>query len=146
RELTRSLQGMHNLNLQRVDRLTMAHGLEARVPFLDRDMVALAQRISPALKIRDAGGRRIEKWVLRRAVEDLLPASVVWREKAQFDEGSGTDALLRALSAGTSSAGARLGVTPRSGEEARYLELFAAVFASADTMVANLGRWLPPGA
>ncbi|MEJ2668040.1 MAG: asparagine synthase (glutamine-hydrolyzing), partial [Deinococcales bacterium] len=39
RELTRSLQGMHNLNLQRVDRLTMAHGLEARVPFLDRDMV-----------------------------------------------------------------------------------------------------------
>lgn len=142
RELQRSLEGMHNLNLQRVDRLTMAHGLEARVPFLDPEMVALAQRIPPELKLADRGGRRIEKWVLRRAVEDLLPASVVWRDKAQFDEGSGAADLLAARSGRGPAPARRLGVQPRSIEEARYLEVFASLFERPEAMIPNLGRWV----
>jgi len=142
-ELRRSLEGMHNLNLQRVDRLTMAHGLEARVPFLDRSMVALAQRIAPELKVREVGGRRVEKWVLRRAVEDLLPQSVVWRDKAQFDEGSGTADLLGKIAASASPPRPRLGVTPRSAEEDLYLQIFASSFVRPQALVPNLGRWLP---
>ena len=46
----RSLEALHNLNLQRTDRVTMAHGLEARVPFLDREMIALALRLHPERK------------------------------------------------------------------------------------------------
>ncbi len=145
-ELRRSLEGMHNLNLQRVDRLTMAHGLEARVPFLDRALVALAQRIAPELKVARRGGRRVEKWVLRKAVEDLLPAEVVWRDKAQFDEGSGTTGVLAALTADAAPPRAQLGVRPRSAEEGRYLDIFASVFEAPEALVGNLGRWLPPDA
>ena len=43
-ELIRTVEGLHNLNLQRCDRVTMAHGLEARVPFLDRQVIAYALR------------------------------------------------------------------------------------------------------
>ena len=50
-ELVRTVQGLHHLNLQRCDRVTMAHGLEARVPFLDRQVIALALRLPPAWKL-----------------------------------------------------------------------------------------------
>ena len=100
-ELTRALGTMHNINLQRVDRVTMAQGLEARTPFLDRDLIAFAQSIPASLKMKvtdPATGATTEKWILRMACEDLLPAEVIWRRKAQFDEGSGTVAALdRAL-------------------------------------------------
>lgn len=143
-ELRRSLEGMHNLNLQRVDRLTMAHGLEARVPFLDREMIALAQRVAPDLKVARRGSRRIEKWVLRKAVEDLLPADIVWRDKAQFDEGSGAADLLAGRAGQGGPLPPRLGVQPRSPEEARYLDVFASVFEAPEAMIPNVGRWLPP--
>ena len=92
-EITRSLGAMHNINLQRVDRITMAQGLEARTPFLDHDLIEFAQSIPASYKMKVGGeGTRetTEKWVLRKACEDLLPPEVVWRKKAQFDEGSGT--------------------------------------------------------
>lgn len=88
-ELRRSLEALHDMNLQRVDRMTMAHGLEARVPFLDTEMVALAMRIDPRLKRPVEDGQVVEKWVLRKACEDLLPESITWRTKAQFAGGSG---------------------------------------------------------
>ncbi|MCA9071830.1 MAG: asparagine synthase (glutamine-hydrolyzing), partial [Planctomycetaceae bacterium] len=96
-ELHRSLGAMHNINLQRVDRITMAHGLEARVPFLDRDMIRLGMRIAPELKLPP--GRKLgdEKWILRKAFEDLLPREIVWRDKQQFDEGSGLSDLLQQI-------------------------------------------------
>lgn len=50
-ELRRSLHAMHNINLQRVDRVTMAHGLEARVPFLDVDVIDAAMAVPPLLKM-----------------------------------------------------------------------------------------------
>ncbi len=143
-ELRRSLEAMHHINLQRVDRLTMAHGLEARVPFLDTEMVALAQRIAPALKLRpDPSGRRVEKWVLRRAFEDLLPRDIVWRDKAQFDEGSGTTALLARLAAQRPGEAPALGVVPASAEEAWYLRVFAEVFERPEALLPNIGRWGP---
>ena len=88
-ELTRSLMSMHNINLQRVDRITMAQGLEARTPFLDRELIDFAQSIPALLKLHTGpDGATIEKWILRTACEDLLPEDLVWRKKAQFDEGT----------------------------------------------------------
>ena len=46
-ELVRTVESLHNLNLQRCDRVTMAHGLEARVPFLDREVIEWALRLPP---------------------------------------------------------------------------------------------------
>jgi asparagine synthase (glutamine-hydrolysing) len=62
------------------DRTAMAHGVEARVPFLDHPVVALAASLPPDVKMR---GLR-EKAVLRGAVRDLLPRSVVARRKQPF--------------------------------------------------------------
>src|SRR5689334_25360306 len=54
-ELERTVRALHNLNLQRCDRVTMAHGLEARVPFLDREMIAWAMRLPPDAKLTGPG-------------------------------------------------------------------------------------------
>ena len=68
------------LLLMRVDKLTMANSVEARVPFLDHQLVELAMSIPREEKIRDGVG----KHVLKRAVSDLLPPEIVWRPKQGF--------------------------------------------------------------
>jgi len=149
RELHRSVASLHNINLQRVDRLTMAHGLEGRVPFLDVDMIRFGLSVPPEQKLfRAPDGRRIEKYVLRLAGEDLLPHDIVWRDKQQFDEGSGTvdllsEALRPVLAEFDSKryrhqhADARL----RSAEEAYYHRLLAEQFPDDDVVMSNVARW-----
>ena len=68
----------HNLNY--VDKVSMANGVEVRVPFLDPDLVALAARLPPHYKQRGSTG----KWVLRKAVEPFLPSAVLRRPKTGF--------------------------------------------------------------
>jgi asparagine synthase (glutamine-hydrolysing) len=68
------------LLLMRVDKLTMATAVEARVPFLDHELVELAMAIPRSEKIRDGEG----KHVLKRAVSSSLPRDVVWRPKQGF--------------------------------------------------------------
>ncbi|MEK7991658.1 MAG: N-acetylglutaminylglutamine amidotransferase [Thiotrichaceae bacterium] len=65
--------------VKRVDNMTMAWGLEARVPFLDHQLVELAAQIPPALKLRESG-----KYPLKAIARDLLPASVIDRPKGYF--------------------------------------------------------------
>ena len=66
--------------VKRVDNMTMAWGLEARVPFLDHELVELAMAVPRGEKIRDGVG----KHVLKRAVNELLPDEIVWRPKQGF--------------------------------------------------------------
>jgi asparagine synthase (glutamine-hydrolysing) len=139
-EITRSLGAMHNINLQRVDRITMAQGLEARTPFLDRDLIDFAQSIPASLKMKidETTHETTEKWILRKACEDLLPADLVWRKKAQFDEGSGTvEALDQALSQ-------RIGkATPldRESEGRLYERLLREQYEDPDLILGNAGMW-----
>jgi asparagine synthase (glutamine-hydrolysing) len=65
--------------VKRVDNMTMAWGLEARVPFLDHELVELAGRIPPGLKLADGG-----KGVLKRAARGLVPDAVIDRTKGYF--------------------------------------------------------------
>jgi asparagine synthase (glutamine-hydrolysing) len=65
--------------VKRVDNMTMAWGLEARVPFLDHELVELAGRIPPELKLADGG-----KGVLKRAARGLVPDAVIDRTKGYF--------------------------------------------------------------
>jgi asparagine synthase (glutamine-hydrolysing) len=65
--------------VKRVDNMTMAWGLEARVPFLDHDLVELAARIPADLKVRDGG-----KWILKEASRAVVPAEVIDRPKGYF--------------------------------------------------------------
>lgn len=86
RELVYITSALHNSNLQRVDRMTMAHGLEGREPYLDLDLLKVAFKLSPALKQRDG----TEKWALRKAFEGALPDEVLWRTKEKFSRGAGS--------------------------------------------------------
>lgn len=81
---------LHNTALQRVDRSAAAWGILAHVPFLEPDVVDYALRIPVEFKLR-AG---VEKWILRRALDGALPASVLSRPKAKFWEGAGVGASL----------------------------------------------------
>lgn len=129
-ELMRTVHGLHNLNLQRCDRVTMAHGLEARVPFLDRQVIAFAFGLPMAWK-QSAPGEP-EKRLLRRAFDGWLPDEILWREKAEFGDGSGArDVLTRTVEEGVSArdfARERAAVDPplRTREELAYHRIFAA--------------------
>ncbi|MEK6637499.1 MAG: asparagine synthase (glutamine-hydrolyzing) [Pseudomonadota bacterium] len=68
----------HNLNY--TDKTGMARGVEIRVPFLDREMIAWAAQVPDSAKMR--GG--VTKWVLRKAMEPYLPYDVIYRPKAGF--------------------------------------------------------------
>jgi asparagine synthase (glutamine-hydrolysing) len=65
--------------VKRVDNMTMAWGLEARVPFLDHELVELAARIPAEHKVRDGG-----KWILKEASRAVVPAEVIDRPKGYF--------------------------------------------------------------
>ena len=68
------------LNLSTTDKTSMAANLEVRVPYLNYELVELAARMPPELKLR--GLKR--KYILKRVAERLLPRDVVWRKKAGF--------------------------------------------------------------
>ncbi len=65
--------------VKRVDNMTMAAGLEARVPFLDHEVLELAGRIPPELKLAQDG-----KGVLKEAARQVIPSDVIDRPKGYF--------------------------------------------------------------
>ncbi len=67
--------------LEKVDKATMAHGLEVRVPFLDNDLAEFAMGLPSTLKIRNGQ----KKWILRRAMRGILPDSILDAPKTGFN-------------------------------------------------------------
>ncbi|MBX6378949.1 MAG: hypothetical protein IRY95_10455, partial [Clostridia bacterium] len=95
-ELCRLLADLQGSNLQRVDRMTMAWGLEARVPFLDVELLERAFSLDPSL-LRGPAGE--VKWPLRRLAAGLLPAEAVRAPKDKFSQGTGVARVLAAAAA-----------------------------------------------
>jgi asparagine synthase (glutamine-hydrolysing) len=73
-------QRLAELLLMRVDKMTMATSVEARVPFLDHELVEFALALPERMKVRDGTG----KYLLKKAVEPLLPHHIVYRRKQGF--------------------------------------------------------------
>lgn len=77
----------------RADKATMAFGLEARVPFLDRKFLDVAMTIRPEDRMPMRSEGRMEKYIVRKAFDDnqdpYLPESILWRQKEQFSDGVG---------------------------------------------------------
>lgn len=86
-ETVRKLGKLHLYDCLRANKSLAAWGVEGRVPFLDKEFLDVAMRINPEEKMAKNG--RMEKWVIRKAFEDYLPESVVWRQKEQFSDGVG---------------------------------------------------------
>ncbi|WP_034257901.1 asparagine synthase B [Altibacter lentus] len=87
KETVRKLEKLHMYDCLRANKSLASWGIEGRVPFLDKEFMDVAMRINPNDKM--INGERMEKWVLRKAFEDMLPASVAWRQKEQFSDGVG---------------------------------------------------------
>ncbi len=68
------------LLLMRVDKITMSTSIEGRVPFLDHGLVSFTQNLAQALKIKD----NVKKYLLKKAVADLLPDEIIHRKKMGF--------------------------------------------------------------
>ena len=88
-ETVRKLEKLHMYDCLRANKSLMAWGIEGRVPFLDKEFIDVAMRLNPKDKM--INGERMEKWIIRKAFEDLLPESVAWRQKEQFSDGVGYD-------------------------------------------------------
>lgn len=90
-EMIEITEALHNTNLQRADRMSMAFSLEARVPFLDVKSVSTALSLPPAWKLHNG---RAPKHLLRQAFADDLPDEIVNRPKQKFSKGAGSSDLI----------------------------------------------------
>jgi len=86
-ETVRKLSRLHSYDCLRANKSMSAWGVEARVPFLDKEFLDVSMSINPADKMITEG--RIEKQILREAFCDMLPESIAWRQKEQFSDGVG---------------------------------------------------------
>ncbi|MFH2067894.1 MAG: asparagine synthase-related protein [Candidatus Omnitrophota bacterium] len=131
---------LHNTALQRIDRSAASAGITVHLPFLDSGVIQYAGRIPLKFKLcREKGAPAVEKWVLRKAVNGILPEEIIWRPKAKFWEGSGLgDLFLRyAEKRITDEEFAGEKMLPdrtelRSKEELLYYRIFLRKFGIAD--------------
>ncbi len=88
-ETVRKLDRLHMFDCARANKATSAWGVEARVPFLDKNFIDVAMRLNPQDKMCLDG--KMEKCILRKAFDngETLPAEVLWRQKEQFGDGVG---------------------------------------------------------
>ena len=136
-ETVRKIKKLHLYDCLRANKSLSAWGVEGRVPFLDKEFLDVAMRINPADKMSGAG--KMEKWVLRKAFEDMIPKSIAWRQKEQFSDGVGYSWIdsLKALTASQvtdemmKNAKHRFPVnTPMNKEEYFYRSIFEECFPS----------------
>ncbi len=136
-ETVRKLNKLYLYDCLRANKSLAAWGVEGRVPFLDKEFLDVAMRLNPEDKMAKNG--KMEKWILRKTFEDLLPASVAWRQKEQFSDGVGYNWIdtLKELTSGLvtddmmATAKFRYPVnTPRNKEEYYYRTIFAEHFPS----------------
>jgi asparagine synthase (glutamine-hydrolysing) len=151
KEASRCIGNLHNINLQRADRMGMLFSLELRVPFLDTAMIELAMRIPPELKIKESEkvGDKIEKWILRQAFQDTgyLPDDILWRYKVQYTQGAGCEDLGEKLANAEMSdseyeriVAENPKATLNSKEAAYYFKIFRE-YHPQDSVLGSIGIW-----
>lgn len=136
-ETVRKIGKLYLYDCLRANKSLAAWGVEGRVPFLDKEFMDVAMRLNPAAKM--CPGNTMEKKILREAFEDLLPASVAWRQKEQFSDGVGynwIDSLKAVAEASVTdeqmaAAAERFPInTPMNKEEYCYRSIFEEHFPS----------------
>lgn len=141
-ELVRKMSKLHLYDCLRANKSLMAWGVEGRVPFLDKEFIDIAMNVNPLDKMNirlSDGKQRVEKWILRKAFEDMLPAEICWRQKEQFSDGVGynwIDTLKKITEEKVSDAEFarrenRFPVNPpKTKEEYYYREIYSRLFPS----------------
>lgn len=154
KETIERVQRLSTADLLRADKSTMAHGLEARVPFLDKAFLELAIKIQPEEKMPKTYDG-IEKYILRKAFDTpeqpYLPQRILWRQKEQFSDGVGynwIDALIDYCAAQvTDEAFAKAAElfpynTPATKEAFFYRTIFHKHFPQ-ESAAKTVRKWIP---
>jgi asparagine synthase (glutamine-hydrolysing) len=95
KETVRRVKNLHLADCLRANKSTSAWGLEARVPFLDKEFLEVSMAVDPQEKMITK--ERIEKYIIRKAFDTTdepettpyLPEKILWRQKEQFSDGVG---------------------------------------------------------
>ncbi|MGS2739002.1 asparagine synthase B [Sinomicrobium sp. M5D2P17] len=148
------VQKLSTADCLRADKSTMAHGLEARVPFLDKSFLQTAMEIMPEFK-QPKTYDGVEKYILRKAFDTperpFLPDEVLWRQKEQFSDGVGynwIDMLIahcasRVTDAELASAAEKYPInTPATKEAYFYREIFHKHFPQ-ESAARTVKKWIP---
>ncbi|KIJ68969.1 hypothetical protein HYDPIDRAFT_80966 [Hydnomerulius pinastri MD-312] len=167
-ECVRRVKNLHTADCLRANKSTMAWGLEARVPFLDKAFLEVAMNIDAKEKMFSKGSSqefdedgcpRMEKYILRKAFDcapdgkPYLPKSILWRQKEQFSDGVGyswIDGMKDHAAAVVSDEAfaqraERWPVDTPDTKEAYYIrEIFEGHFPS-DAAAKTAVRWIPRG-
>ncbi|UJL47363.1 asparagine synthase B [Virgibacillus sp. NKC19-16] len=141
-ELVRIINTLHNISLQRSDRMSMAHSVELRVPFLDLEVIDYALKIPADLKLKDG---KVEKWILRNAYDGRLEDNIIWRDKAEFSEGSGALNILESYAESQYSDQELEEANSendwvRSKQELLYYNIFKEYFPQS-SVLSTVGHW-----
>lgn len=87
KESTRLIKGLHSFDILRAERCFSCHGLELRVPFLDKDLISTVIKIPGSHRLPKNG---IEKYILRDAYKDMsIPDKILYRQKERMSDGIG---------------------------------------------------------
>lgn len=166
-ECVKRVKNLHTADCLRANKSTMAWGLEARVPFLDKEFLEVSMNIDAkekmfskgSLQEKDADGRpKMEKYILRKAFDvgptgerPYLPDEILWRQKEQFSDGVGyswIDGLKQYAEESISDekmakAAERWTISPPDTKEAYLIrEIFDGHFPS-DSAASTAVRWVP---
>jgi asparagine synthase (glutamine-hydrolysing) len=154
KETIRRVQRLSTADCLRADKSTMAHGLEARVPFLDKAFLKVAMLTQPQEK-EPKTYDGIEKYILRKAFDTperpFLPDEVLWRQKEQFSDGVGynwIDELIAYCESQVSDADFALAAekypinTPMTKEAFFYREIFHKHYPQ-EQAAQTVKRWIP---
>ncbi|KAF5391260.1 hypothetical protein D9757_001988 [Collybiopsis confluens] len=167
-ECVKRVKNLHTADCLRANKSTMAWGLEARVPFLDKNFLEVAMNMNPEEKMFskagsqgvDQDGRpKMEKYILRKAFDcsrdgkPYLPHSILWRQKEQFSDGVGYSwidgikdhaATIISDEAFADRASRWSDNTPDTKEAYYIREIFDGLFPS-EAAASTAIRWIPRG-
>ncbi len=92
-ELTTEIKRICSIMHFPTQKIGKALGVTIESPFLNENVIKLAEEIPVSLKVKEENGKRHGKWILRKTFEKHIPHQIAWREKSPMQEGSGTAGL-----------------------------------------------------
>lgn len=140
------LSFLHNNASHRLDRMNQCHSVKVVAPLISGELLDYALKIPPQYKQYEEDGTRVEKWIFRKAYENLLPPEITKRLKQEFSQGSGSAGVMPAYFDDKISDSELATVQEkypiiRSKEECYYFKLFTDFFGDKSA-VRTVGQWV----
>jgi asparagine synthase (glutamine-hydrolysing) len=136
-ELERDLKRIARIMHFPSQKIGKSLGVTVESPFCDKSVMDFAKTIPTDLLVRQENDKKFGKWILRKAFEDMIPKSIVWRSKSPMQEGAGTQGLTEffeisipdnVFSEKTKKIKEKDGITIRTKESLQYYEIYRSNF------------------